>query len=175
MGEPTWVQRYMGEPDWIKRYDVPGWAVVHVDSKGFFGVVSDYGNYAYHWINWGQKSFVDFLEQLKPDYLCKKLSEREYDPEGTLQAVKDSIIECCQNGTFTSTEGEAEFRLLRAFNDLYSEADYYLWTQETNLDLGVFPDHFQKRPNSDCMAFCQKLYPEFIKLLRVDFPKEPSG
>ena len=38
------------------RYVIPnvqydGWAIVHVDSSGFLGIVSDFGNYAYRWVN----------------------------------------------------------------------------------------------------------------------------
>src|SRR4051812_17884112 len=81
--------------EWIERYDVTsvkheGWAVVVVDSKGFLGVFSDYGNYAYHWTHFGD-DFKKFLAGLDWDYLYGKLMQlrdaRVYDGEATLQKV----------------------------------------------------------------------------------------
>ncbi len=48
------------------RYSLPnvnysGWAVAHLDSRGFFSVVGNYGEYGYLWRNFGDVDFRVFL------------------------------------------------------------------------------------------------------------------
>lgn len=81
------------------RYALPsvqhqGWAVVHVDSRGFFGVVSDFGNYAFNWTAFGD-DFRQFLLGIGDDtgYLCSKLGpQRTLDVKATTQVFREYIL-----------------------------------------------------------------------------------
>lgn len=162
--------------EWIKRYEVrkghDGWAVIHVDSKGFFAVVSDYGNYAYHWTAF-EGSFAHFLARLDPWYLCSKLSpERQYDSKDTLQAVKEHILQYRREGTLSKEQARSEWDLLKEFGDLEHKDGFGAWCQETKIDCAFEFSRSMQDPH--CRIFCEKLYPAFVEQLIVDFPKKAA-
>jgi hypothetical protein len=79
MSAPVVVWRYTvpAEPwrrlarDPEHRYSGLGYFLI--DSSGMFTCVTDYGNYAYKWSDWGPRDFRSFLCGLSSDYLCGKL------------------------------------------------------------------------------------------------------
>lgn len=86
------------------RYALPpirheGWAIVHVDSHGFFGVVSDFGNYAFHWSAFGD-DFRQFLTEISADYLCGKLggAPNHLDVRATTQRFREDILHDRRDG-----------------------------------------------------------------------------
>lgn len=48
-------------------------AQVLLSDDGFIGVVSDYGNFAFAWRNFGTEKFEDFLLKISTDYLAGKI------------------------------------------------------------------------------------------------------
>lgn len=160
--------------EWIERYDVPsvkheGWAVVVIDSRGFLGVFSDYGNYAYHWTHFGD-DFKKFLAQLDWDYLYGKLMQlrdaRVYDGSATLANIRNRIVELRREGQLTYDEAREEWTLAADSEiDDHSSIGYALWYQQTNL-----PDAnelYETRNDLQCEQFCQKVWPRFIELLKA--------
>jgi hypothetical protein len=45
------------------------WAECVLASTGFFGCVSDYGNYSFAWRGFGGGDFREFFAAIEPDYL----------------------------------------------------------------------------------------------------------
>lgn len=157
----------MPELEWIERYEVrlkrEGWAVIHIDSKGFFGVVSDYGNYAYHWSAFGD-DFKRFLMNLDTDYLFGKLSGVYVFDEGrTNEAIRRHILEARRRGGNSRQWARREWDLLA--NTIETEADFREWKGSTSIEE---PWLFHRTvPHPQAMGFCEKIYPTFIEQLRA--------
>lgn len=88
----------------VWRYSFPsikgeGWAIFFLDSVGCFAALSDWGDWSYRWNPRGYeegdgRDFRHFILTCSDDYLLRKLApQQEYDPEATLQSVKEAIIE----------------------------------------------------------------------------------
>jgi hypothetical protein len=169
-----------GEPDgktmgleWIERYEVrsvrhEGWAVIIIDSRGFLGVFSDYGNYAYHWTHFGE-DFKRFLAQLDWDYLYGKLMQgreaRVYDGEATLRAILRHIVELRREGRLSRESAREEWDLAKNSElDHHTDGGYSLWHHETQLDAHEL---YETRNDLQCEQFCQKVWPRFIELLKA--------
>lgn len=79
---------------------ITGWAKVFIDSSGALAIISDYGNYAYHWTSWGERDFREFLLGIDDDYLGGKLAmdrrsgerSKELDVKRTLDHIKRRIL-----------------------------------------------------------------------------------
>jgi len=53
-----------------------GWlGQVVITSDGFFGSVTDYGNFSFKWSCIGKQSFKEFLLSLNEDYFSRKLAQ----------------------------------------------------------------------------------------------------
>lgn len=152
------------------RYALPnqkgeGWAIIFIDSIGCFTALSDWGNVAYRWPEngWGDFDFRKFLLRCDDSYLTGKFGQnrREYDPEGTLAAVKERIE------TLTDEDrGLEEKRLLERHSDLYTEYDFHEWYNETTLeDAGEF---HSRRIDRDVTNFVKHVMPRLRELLRQD-------
>ncbi|MEV2908670.1 hypothetical protein ABNF65_08405 [Paenibacillus larvae] len=109
----------MGIKHW--RYDIPpidgeGWGTFLLDEKGMFAAVTDYGNCAYQWTQSGCIDFRHFFakERTNWGYFLPKLfyKLKEYDGDETLKRVKEDIISCRRDGTFTREKARQEWDLL---------------------------------------------------------------
>lgn len=163
----------MSAPVTVERYYVPstnleGWAVIFIDSEGFFSTVSDYGNYGYRWSNPGMP-FIQFLQSLDEDYVCKKLAGegREYDDETTHKRALEAIRECVDSDNFTEDEAFEERSLLNRYDELCDRENYELWRENTLLPEPVSPVY---RIPQQVVTFYKKVWPRFIEQLKERHP-----
>lgn len=146
-----------------------GWAIFLLDSKGFFAVCSDYGDYVYHWGSIGPTDFRVFLCGLDRSYLIGKIApKKEYDAEATKDFVKETIISHRRDGTFTKEEAREEWDLMQEcdfddFND---------WLRQTQIsdawEMAIY------RHSRQALAFYDRVWPRFIALLKEDLASEPG-
>jgi hypothetical protein len=173
--------------EWIERYDLrstrethEGWAIIHIDSNGFLGVVSDFGNYAYHWSAF-EGDFKRFLGQLEADYLYGKLMQgrdaRIYDGEATLRAIQKRILELRHKKRLTREKAREEWDLAKdsEVDDRFSNG-YSLWYRDT--DLEDAHELYETMYDRQCWAFCEKVWPRFVQAMKeghnVQVQKEAS-
>lgn len=159
--------------EWIERYSVPshnhdGWAIIHIDSAGFLGVVSDYGNYAYHWSSFGD-DFKKFLCGLDWHYLYGKLmhgrDSRIYDGRATLRSVQQRILELRRTRKLSFDRAREEWDLALDSEIDHDRSDgYSLWSRDTELEYPY--ELYETMDEPQCSAFCQKVWPRFIEALK---------
>lgn len=159
--------------EWIERYDVrsdsnhEGWAVIVIDSRGFLGVVSDYGNYAFHWGSF-EGDFRSFLEGVDEGYLYSKLMHGRdmqlYDGRATLKAIQGRIVELCAEGRLNSMQARDEWALADDCDVDHEKSDgYSMWCRDTRLEHAH--ELYETMPDLQCTSFCEKVWPRFIELL----------
>jgi hypothetical protein len=159
---------------WIERYDIPsdrkrheGWAIIHIDSNGFLGVVSDYGNYAFHWSSF-EGDFKAFLGEVSSDYLYSKLSSSRviYDGYATERAIKAHILSQRRTKAWTANDARTEWDLLAEHEVDHDTSDgFSCWYRDTSIrDAHEF---YQTRPEPQCVGFCEKIWPTFIERLKA--------
>lgn len=165
----------MAELAWIERYDLrstrethEGWAIFHIDSLGFLGIFSDYGNYAYHWSSFAG-DFKKFLSGLEADYLYGKLMQgrnaRIYDGEATLRGIKKHILELRHKRRLTREDAREEWDLANDSEiDHHFSDGYTLWYRETKLQDAQ--ELYETMVEPQCWAFCEKVWPRFIAALK---------
>lgn len=160
--------------DWMERYELrtdrtchEGWAIIHIDSKGFLGVFSDFGNYAYHWSSFGGE-FKTFLTGLDSGYLYSKLTHTQtiYDGEATLRAIKSHILERRRAKGWDPDRARAEWNLLK-LHDIEHESScgFSQWYGETSIESAL--EFYETCPEPQCLAFCEKVWPRFIEALKA--------
>jgi hypothetical protein len=156
----------------IRRYTLPsisgigGWAVIIIDSTGYFSCVSDFGNYAYWWTSIGVPDFRTFLCGLDKSYLCSKLNARKvWDGDGTLRNVQ----KCIEEGGYDPATEKSERALLEEY-DLTEKFDFYQWLQETEIQEAWRLE--SSCPDPDTIAFAECVYPRFVELLRAELAAE---
>lgn len=82
----------------LRRYNIPsrhleGWAIVVIDTDGYFSTVSDYGNYAYRWGAMGVDDLRKFLVSCDGEYMLGKISPgHEFDPTATERALREIVV-----------------------------------------------------------------------------------
>lgn len=174
----------MSKVEWIECYQVrghhlEGWAVVHIDSRGFLGVVSDHGNYAFHWTSFGG-DFKAFLVGLDWHYLHKKLtfgSSEVYDGPASADAIRREILTDRRQGRLDEHAARHEWDNFVWHRDeiLDSDAGFSAWARDTDL-VDAF-EFRHSRPEPQCEAFCKKIWPHFIEKLQAGgrCNVEPSG
>lgn len=147
-----------------------GWAIIFMDSIGCFSALSDWGNVAYRWPaqGWGPGDFRQFILRCGDDYLTDKFGygRREYDPEGTLKAVRTHVEEMMNAGTWGIAEAEDEHRALREHNDLENREDFALWLQDTEIPEPYFLSC--QRTHRDVTLFVEKVMPRLRAKLKAD-------
>lgn len=166
----------MSDLEWIERYEIrsnrccglEGWGIVVIDSKGFLGIVSDHGDYAYHWSSFGE-DFKKFLEGLDWHYLHGKLTmgRRDvYDGDATEKAIKEHILSHRRTRQWTAERAREEWALLGEHEVDHDRSDgFSCWYRETTIDdAGEF---HHTRPEPQCQAFCQKIWPRFIEAMKA--------
>ena len=164
--------------DWIERYDVrsergtfSGWAIIHIDSAGFLGVVSDYGNYAYHWSSFGD-DFKRFLSGLDWEYLYRKLTHEQnvYDGEATLRSIENELGERLRSNDMSDEQHHAERELLDRLKDEinHSPCGFAEWMRDTEMsDVHELAEYTTE---TQCRTFCEKVWPRFIAALKEGKP-----
>ena len=152
------------------RYEVKntekceGWAILLIDETGFFGVCSDYGDYAYLWAGHGRKDFREFVIGLvkNPEYAANKLSHgvREYDAEATQKNVRARILELRRDGRLEKDRARDEWDMSA---DMYS---FDAWLTGTSLAEGH--EYYCTVVNRQAMAFCKNVLPRLAAVISAD-------
>jgi hypothetical protein len=167
-----------------------GWAIAYLDSHGYFSTVSDFGNYAYRWVNFGPTDFRVFFMALRPDYVLRKISSCEvYDGKATLRRVKEHILRERRAETvrtrsapgqptsrrdgpvgWTRAEARSEWELAVTSGMDGSEFEFWRWCDGTCIeDPQQFHEH---RPDSDAVGFVERTLPRLQALVRAQLASE---
>lgn len=167
----------------VWRYNLSGtkeepfeWAVIVLDSTGFFAAASDYGDYCKKWPGPGtgfnkDEDFRRVFLRFSKDYLLNKLAETEYDWEATKKCAKRELIQLRKDGFYTREEAREEWEWL----DLCETVEE--WAQHTSMqDIHeiICTDY-----DSDAKAFVDKIIPRLDALIKEDLqrdgviPREP--
>lgn len=160
-----------------RRYEIPsdkpgeGWGIFLIDDRGFFAVVSDWGNYAYMWTAPGQE-FRKFLCQLNADYLCIKLAPQlVYDGEKTEQRIRRHILRCRRERRIDRETARREIDRLESLALYQHQCEYGRWLEQSELeDAFSVMSCFVRDPQT--MQFCKRLYPRFVEVLRAELAQE---
>jgi hypothetical protein len=160
----------------LKRYEVrPAanggeWATIVLDTeRGFFAAVSDRGNYAYAWSDFGDADFRSFLIGLEdsPDYLHGKLmsgrTAKVFDGDATRAVVEEHLR------SLPAGQSENELAVL-ADCDLSNEFGFAEWVALSMLD--DVHDLAVRAPEPDCLAFCTGIFTRFVAMLREELRAE---
>jgi len=165
----------MAEPK-LRRYKVPsqnceGWGIFVIGSDGYFSVVSDYGNYAYLWTHHGHEDFRTFLVGLAKDddYLASKISRKDVlQGKQTAKCIKETVLQVRRTGNKSREWARDEWDLADSLDD--DSISYADWYQETKLEDAW--DYATYDYPSEARAFCKKLYPRFVELLKAELNAE---
>lgn len=130
-----------GEPPcvWVYRLSAPNWQQAVLTSDGMFSVVSDYGNYAYSWINWGRGDFRRFFAKLNGGYLLGKIAGGRdvYDQEATVKSVRKVLATSYWDGTFSKSEMRQVLAALRETEFSNAEGVQELGVEVIDMDDGT--------------------------------------
>lgn len=179
----------MSEPK-LYRYYLPsengeGWAEIVVCSTGFFGAVSDWGDYANAWRHHGCADFRTFLlnAERSPEYFAEKLvhGAQEYDAEATMRGLKQTILGCRRERTWTREEARCEWDNLIECGWLSELPDFHDWLA-ARVRLrdagGPVPDwddvyaEARHRIPAQAIAFVTKTMPRLCALIRAELAAE---
>lgn len=170
----------MSAPVTLRRYVLPsqhgeGWATIVIGSDGYFSTVSDYGNYAYQWCNFGDRDFRSFLVSVDADYLRRKLDPSEiFDREATVRNLLAAIERAQHKGELTPDEADDETdRVL----GIYSECEFSAWVWHlTDLDYDDYlAEALVMRPPGAIVGFVERIFPRFKALLREELGIEQAA
>jgi hypothetical protein len=160
------------------RYSIPntkgyeGWAILFIDNAGCFAALSDYGDWTHRWNARGfeeheKKDFRHFVLSCSDHYLLDKLNPRqEYDPEGTLQAVKEAICGMRRERQLEKDEAREEWEHLEDCERLENEYMFQRWMELTELS-----DAWElstTKHSEQCRAFIQQCMPRLRELIKND-------
>lgn len=157
------------------RYSLPnvkgeGWVIAFLDSTGCFTALSDWGNVAYRWNarGWGPGDFRQFLLSCDDYYLTSKLGQgrQEYDPEKTLQSVKEYIIEQRKSRRWDKEDAAKEWDRLDTYSNLESEFDFGHWVSAT--EIGDAAEFYSQKYVSDVSAFIKHAMPRLREVFRAE-------
>jgi len=153
------------------RYNVPAtsegedWATVILTSDGLFSVVSDFGNYCYHWHSFGDGDFRQFFVNLQPNYVLCKLAngsglQPQYDGAATLLAWKRLVLEMRRARDIDHITAREMWDASIIANDLIDEDDFRQFIDDNNFciddihHIAEFNFH-----DTDLGRFCEKVLP----------------
>ncbi len=163
---------------WIRRFELPtvrvkgfseGWGIIIIDSKGLLSVYSDFGNYLYHWSDFGG-DFPKFLLRLDEGYLAGKLGKRPvYDTDATRRAIEEYLVETVKEGDLTEVAAEEERERIKACGNLHSSEDFGEWLRETVLEDAY--EFSRTMMNPQLRGFLDHIWPRFTALLQANQPK----
>lgn len=152
-----------------------GWAEIVLSSGGFFGAVSDWGNYAYAWRHWGGGDFRAFVLNLArdPDYVVRKIAPTKYyDGATTRRIVLEALREYVDRGLFTPVDHEKEYRLFHDHGGLDNEYEFTRWCSATRLEN---PGELRGTTyDRDALAFSRHLLPRLAALVQAELAAEAA-
>jgi hypothetical protein len=169
----------MGEPT-LYRYYLPstpplgGWGEIVLSSGGFFAAVTDFGNYAFAWRNWGEGDFRDWFADLEKstDYLLGKIAKEQYDPQATERHIKQCIIQRRRDDDLSRNEARDEWEFVSGLGD--GETTFDEWGRTTR---HFQDDWYEFRCNEfpgDAQAFAERMMPRLAAVIRAELAKEAS-
>lgn len=167
----------MPQPAEVKvwRYSFPsvkgeGWAIFFLDETGCFAALSDYGDWSYRWSQRGLPeglTFRHFLLQCDDDYVLRKIAPiQEYDPESTLQGIKETISGMRRERQLTKEEARDEWELPYMNEGLCDEFQFWNWAQATELvDTHEF---YCTKYSAQARAFIRECMPRLREAIKND-------
>ena len=162
----------------IWRYDLPdedswgGWALLVLSADGFFAAVSDYGNYAFRWTQFGPQDFRRFIAQVNPDYVYSKLSHTKdvVDSAMTASRIRGEIESLTLSGHLSQDVRLEEIQLLEEFEE---QPSVEVWLSSTSLQEAWYL--IETKPEPQCWAFCTRVLPRLQARLREELANEGSS
>ena len=148
-----------------------GWAKFIIDDDGYFSVVSDYGNYAFHWTAFGD-DFREFLLDISPDYLMGKLSNGKmcFDLEGTKARIFEHIKEYRRDSYIKKDEAREMWDEIEVLD---SEHDLHSYFENNSSDIfEEWWDMFRQDYPADLKGFATWVYPRFVAMLKAELAAE---
>lgn len=162
--------------DALRKYKLPpkkgeGWAVIVIDMNGFFSTVSDWGNFAFNWLNTGEDDFRKFLLDLEPDYLADKLGkvEKTFNGEASAKAVREAVNGLVESEA-TGFDVEWEKDRLSDLGDSPSEPDFWMWLNSTEVERAYDLAVWDQTNTAD--GFVKHILPRFKELLKAELEME---
>lgn len=163
------------------RYYLPsikgdGWAEIVIASSGFFGAVSDYGDYAFAWRHTGCDDVRKFFLKAPAEwsYFAGKLGHpsesRQYDGAATLKGIKERILSSRRDLGLTKEEARTEWDLLEAHEELEHESNFSAWYQETSL--GDAAEHRDTRVSPQLEHFCKVTMGRLVERIKAELSAE---
>jgi hypothetical protein len=177
MDVPIKSSLFQGSPR-IWRYALPnenyeGWAVVHLDEYGFCSVISDYGDYSYHWPrqSWGPCDFRKFLLRCDEGYLTSKFAggQRVLSASQTRELILQTLQEGLEEGSLSAVVVEEERELLES-SDFSTDVGFYEWSKYTQLE-----DSWEcacYTPPSQLLSFMERVWPRIKATMAADLEFE---
>jgi hypothetical protein len=149
------------------RYVLPpvnyeDWATIHMDSKGFFAVVSDWGNYVYQWHGF-EGDFREFIVKADDEYIARKFAAR-WPREPDLQASLESLRRALDEHADGQSDPEPILDDLDELTRVTDEFKLLEWLADT-----ILPDAYDYVVYRRCphaSQFVQKVLPRLRELLR---------
>jgi hypothetical protein len=146
------------------------WAEAVIGADGFFAVVSDYGSWAHGWWHHGEKDARMFWLSMprEVDYFCSKIVKRDhFNTDGTIQFIKEQIIDRRRYGGFTAEEAREEWDWA---DDISDEESFNSWMCHTSFDA---PYEFAKMEYPpDIREFASIFLPLLADAVRVELEAE---
>lgn len=157
MSEQVTCWRY-----WLPNVKGEGWAEIVLCSTGFFGAVSDWGNYSFAWRNWGDGDFRAFVARLDPGYLMCKLGPQSGHPDRLdVEATVETIREHIAAEELAEDEGDYADTL-----EEEGEAGVDTWLRCTNIDEAH--ELLVYGPSRQLVAFVERAMPRLAEILREE-------
>jgi hypothetical protein len=155
----------------VWRYVLPnvrheGWAIVLMDSTGYFSAVSDFGNYAFQWRAHGCADFRQFLLRADKDadYFINKLKHEDvFDEEDTRKSLKQLIAQERRRGRIDAAQAREEWDNAKSID---SEWDFHDFINNTSLE-NAHECHCRCPPGM-VVGFVTKVMTRLIPLLKAD-------
>lgn len=162
------------------RYSLPpvrheGWAIVHMDSHGFFGAASDFGNYAFNWTAFGD-DFRKFLLGIGTDtgYLCSKLGPRRtLDVKATTQLFRENILSGRREGRMEKDRARELWLRTDEFRHELIELGELIDTASD-----IFPGCWEWGSydyDEDLRGFAQRIWPRLLAAVQADLAVEAAA
>ena len=160
------------------RYSIPntkgyeGWAILFLDNAGCFAALSDYGDWSHRWNARGfeeheKKDFRHFVLTCDDSYLLGKINPiKEFDPEGTLRAVKETILGMRRERQLEKDEAREEWEHMDDCENFDNEWMFNRWQELTEL-----PDPYElytDRHSLQARAFIRECMPRLREKIKND-------
>ena len=159
------------------RYSVPnvdydGWAVAHLDNRGFLAVIGDYGEFGHLWHNFGDEDFRVFLSRLGPDYLMGKLGERsELNRKDTVHELRREICQDRQAGSLDREQAREDWDAVAAF-EVESDATYSAEDLLDELHMEDAGELFVMDYPPRLKGFMERTWPRLVAEMQKDLARE---